>query len=312
METYIFHEGALPPGIRLDYEPSIFNLPQFGNLQDPASWVSFHLLDQRRKKAVAGIRFRIEATSARSPGRAPFGSVEFSAGLNPVALYRFIADFEDRLKGKGVTEVVVRNPPHAYDPAKSSLLETFFLNRKYQVQDAEVSTVIPVNDTAFADLIRDSERLRMLQSERAGFTFRKLSPDRLPEIYGFIARCHAEKGYKISISLEELAKFFNAFPGHYHLFAVLDTDVRAAAVSIGVTKNVMYNFLANHEKGYNQLSPSVLLMDGIYQHCRNSGIGLLDLGTSALEGKPNFPLLDFKLHVGGQPTSKFSFYKKIG
>lgn len=312
METNIFHEGSLPPGIRPDYEPSLFNLPQFGDLQDPAGWRSFYLVDQRGKKAVAGVRFKVDATSARSPGRAPFGSVEFSAALNPASLYRFIVDFEDRLKASGVTEVLVKNPPHAYDPAKASLLETLFLNRNYRVQDAEAGAVIPVNDTAFAELIRNSERLRILQSERAGLTFQKLSPDSLPEIYAFIARCHREKGYQISVSLDELAKFFAAFPGRYHLFAVVDAKVRAAAVSVAVTANIMYNFLANQEKEYNQVSPSVLLMDGIYRHCRAEGIGLLDLGTSALEGKPNFPLLDFKLHIGGQPTSKFSFYKKIG
>ncbi len=313
MEAYIFHEGSLQPAVPLDYEQAIFNLPEFGELQAPLEAVVFYLLDQRKNKAVAGIRFHLEGNRAWSPYRAPFGSVEFSPQLNPLQLYRFIEYFESKLKEKGVRDIFIKNPPHGYDPRRCSLLETFFLNQNYLPQEAELSTIIPVDDTPFPDLIRNSERLRIHQSERAGLKFQEFAPARVREIYDFISACHREKGYSISISAEHLVKTFAAFPGKYHLFAVVDNEkIRAAAVSIDVTKNVRYNFLANQAKEYNQLSPSVLLMEGIYGHCRKNKIGLLDLGASALDGKPNFLLLDFKLHIGGAPSSKFSFHKKTG
>jgi hypothetical protein len=85
----------------------------------------------------------------------------------------------------------------------------------------------------------------------------------------------------------------------------------AAAVSILVNRDIVYNFLVNHNSEFNNLSPAVLLMEGIYDHCQEHDIGLLDLGTSALGGQPNFPLLDFKLRLGAVPVSKMSFYKNL-
>ena len=139
-----------------------------------------------------------------------------------------------------------------------------------------------------------------------------LSEKDLAEVYGFIESCHGEKGYAMSISLDKLRETIGRFPDRYVLSAVKDQGaMRAAAISIRVTDGILYNFIVNHEKRFNALSPPVLLMEGLYEYCQANGIALFDLGTSARDGHPNFSLLDFKLHLGGAPTSKFSFYKKL-
>jgi hypothetical protein len=38
---------------------------------------------------------------------------------------------------------------------------------------------------------------------------------------------------------------------------------------------------------------------------------MLDLGTSATDQVPNFKLLDFKMRLGAQPTTKFIFEKML-
>lgn len=312
MEEYIFHEGTLPSDITLDYEAAIFNLPSFKSLQDSQHWISFYILNKRRKKAVAGIHFHVENHLARSPFRAPFGSVEFSKQLLPRILYEFLEYIESRLKKQGISELSIKNPPHGYEPGQLSLLETFLLNQKYQVSEAEVSTLIQVTDELFTDVIRHSEKLRMRQAQKADFIFNHLVIDKLDEVYLFLSQCHADKGYKLSMTLGELKRAVKEFPERYLLFVILHQEkIVAASVSIRVNKNTLYNFFANHEREYNQLSPLILLIDGIYAFCRENKITLLDLGTSAWQDKPNFNLLDFKIHIGGIPTSKLTFYKKI-
>jgi len=310
---YIFHEGPLPAGVTLDYEPAIFNLYAFSASQEPVRSISFYTLDQKRNRAAAEIHFQIADHLARSPFKAPFGSMEFGGHIHPELLYRFLEYTELRLKDKGVTDIFLTNPPRAYAPEKLSLLETFLLNRKYVVSDAEVAVVIEVSSAHFSDLIRHSERLKIRQAQKAGLTFDRAGIGDLPEVYDFISRCHHQKGYKIPMTLEALNKTAAVFPDQYMLFAVRQNEkLAAAAVSIRVSRNILYNFLTNHDRELNHLSPAVGLMEGIYDFCRTNSIRLFDLGTSALEGQPNFPLLDFKLHVGGGPTSKFSFHKKIG
>lgn len=312
MKVYTFLEGSSPAGFVPDYDPAIFNWPEFTALHPAGEATAFYLLDERRKKIMAEIHFRITDHLARSPFRAPFGSVECSSDIQPQVLYRFIEDFELRLKNKGVTDIYIKNPPHVYAPAKLSLLETFLLNQHYTATDAEVDAVIEVTKDPFAERIRHSENLRMRQAELAGFSFAELTPGQGRHVYDFISGCHQQKGYKLSIAPGEMERLIRRFPGRYLFFVIRQGEKTvAASVSVRVTANILYNFLVNHEKELDHLSPAVPLMEGIYGYCQRNGIGLFDLGTSAWQGKPNFSLLDFKLHVGAMPGSRFSFYKKI-
>lgn len=312
MDTYTFHEGDLPAGFALDLEPALFNTVEFGCLQSATGWLQFSCAGAASKKIVAAIRFHVHDEIARSPFKAPFGSLESSAGASPALIFDFLRYVEGRLRHHGVREVYLRNPPRAYTPESIALMETFLLNLGYSVSSAEVGAVIPVTGQSFAEVIRHSELLRRRQGSVAGLHVRKIPISELESLFEFIASCHAGKGYQLSISFEDLNRAVDRFPDQYLLFGVMKgSRLIAGSVSIRVRKNIVYNFLVNHEKKYNHLSPPVVLMDGIYQYCSDHEIGLLDLGTSALEGKPNFSLLDFKLHVGGMPTSKLSFYKRL-
>ena len=313
METHIFHEGLLPAGVSLDYESAIFNLPDFAISQGVFRPVSFYLLDGKRRKAVAQIHFHVADRLARSPFGAPFGSVECSERLQPAELYAFLAGIELHLKDIGVTDIHITNPPRAYAPEKWSLVETFLLNLGYVVAGAEVGTVIEVTDLPFAGVVRHAEKLRIQQGKRAGLSLHQCGTEQLREAYDFLAQRHGERGYKVSLTFEALERTVRVFPDRYPVFIVRHGQrVVAASISVRIQSNILYNFMVNHEREYNHLSPPILLMEGIYDYCRRSGIGLFDLGTSASDGQPNFPLLDFKVHIGGKPTSKFSFYKKTG
>ena len=256
MDTYIIHEGKLPREIKADYEPAIFNTLSFSALQDPLHWLSYYLIDQEKKTAAAGIHFHVSDGVASSPFRAPFGSVECSDKIKPASLYRFLEYIQADLKQKGVSEIHIKNPPRAYFPENGALLEMFLLNQNFTVSDSQITAVIPITDAPFAEGIRRSQKLRMRQAEKAKFTFRNVPLAKIEEVYQFISRCHSDKGYKLSISLQDLQKTATAFGDRYLLFGIYDGEkMVAASVSIRVYSHILYNFLINHEKQYNSLSP---------------------------------------------------------
>jgi lipid II:glycine glycyltransferase (peptidoglycan interpeptide bridge formation enzyme) len=114
------------------------------------------------------------------------------------------------------------------------------------------------------------------------------------------------------MTLNELKKAFEQFPEHYVLFAVLhEGRLAAASIAIKIKENILYNFYSAHPNDYNHLSPVVMLIEGMYEFCQQNNVNLLDLGTSALEGKPNFSLLDFKLRLGAKPYAKLTFEKNL-
>lgn len=286
-------------------------MPAFHALHRAANLSSFYLVHRAKSLAVAAVHFHIDGPVARTPYKAPFGSLECSENIGPKVLYRFLENVQHRLQEGGAKDIFIKNPPCAYAPGKWALVETFLLNLGYAISEAEVSVVIPVRDKAFSEMIRHSEKLRWRQGKEAGFHFQNLALDRLEEVFQLIAACHAEKGYSLSITQAELERTAKVFPDRYVLSGVFQGEkIVAAAVSIRINEDVLYNFLFNHEKALNHLSPPVLLMEGIYTFCRQNSIRLMDLGTSALQGNPNFPLLDFKLRMGGVPASKFTFHKE--
>lgn len=313
LETYFFHEGPLSAKITVGFETAIFNTAQYRLLQDPLHWVSFFLINSRESRAVAGISFHTQDGVASSPLRAPFGSLECSDDIDGKLLYRFLETVGDRLKEHGISEVLMKSAPEIYFPGRSAMLEVFLLNQQYIVSDAELAAIINVDSRAFTDVIRNSERLRLQQAKNANLIFRRLALNDLSEIYQFLSHWHGVKGYKISITHDDLKKTALEFADRYIPFGVFyGKEMIAASIGIQVYRNVLYNFWINHNKAYDGLSPALLLMEGMYDFCKSHEIAWFDLGTSALQGKPNFPLLDFKLHLGATLSPKLTFYKKSG
>jgi CelD/BcsL family acetyltransferase involved in cellulose biosynthesis len=114
------------------------------------------------------------------------------------------------------------------------------------------------------------------------------------------------------MTFNDLQRTVEAVPGAFHLFAIDHAKKMAAAsITMRTSKHVLYNFYSAHPRAFDQLSPVVSLVSGMYNWSQREKVGWLDLGTSAIEGKPNFSLLDFKFHLGGQPSPKLTFEKII-
>lgn len=258
------------------------------------------------------MRFNITDGVARSPLRAPFGSLDLKPGLAPCVVFDFLTFVEDKLRSMQVTRIVVKNPPDLYDPQRMALLTNFFLTHQYQVIDAEVGAIIPVSSDAFSKKIHPRKKRKLEQSSTGSLRFVRLKQNALADVYDFIAACRLQKNYKLSITLDELSQFVDRFPDDYLLFAVFhSTQMVGASVSIRVNNNALYHFISDHVRKLGALRPSLILMEGIYEYCRSENILHLDLGTSTLDGRPDVKLLRFKAEIGGQLTHKFSFYKDL-
>jgi hypothetical protein len=85
----------------------------------------------------------------------------------------------------------------------------------------------------------------------------------------------------------------------------------ASSIMIRVKKNIVYDIFHDHDRHYDQWSPIVLLVAGMYTFCQENQIEIFELGTSAANGIPNFNLLHFKKFLGGLPSAKLTFHKTI-
>ena len=309
MEHYSFSD-VLPENASRDYEPSLFNLLSHRVIQAPR-WNSFYIINEKKSLISGEVHFTLENAVARSPHKSPFGSFEFSSSLPPRVLFEFIQFAEQNLAEKGAIDIAVKNPPQLVHQGSAALLQTFLFNLGYQVVDAEAGAIIRIEES-FENKLDSFEKRKLRQGRESSLTTSQLPAEQLERAYHFIADCRAKKNYALSMTYEDLVRIQEIFNDRLVLFGVFkDAELIAASIALLVRSDVLYNFYADHDQAFDQWSPVVILIEGMYHYCKQHSIQMLDLGTSAFDGRPNFGLLDFKIHLGGIVTPKLTFRKLI-
>lgn len=312
MEDFCFHEGKLPSAYRYNFEASLFNTEGYRLLQSAENWVSFYVLNDRDFLIEGHVHFHLRNDVARSIIQSPFGGIEFSNKLTTKTLFQFIEFFSSRLQGMNCNSMIIINSPLAYNPGHLAIAETFLLNAGFSVMTAELGSIIPISEKSFEEILHPRKKRKLAQSSEANFQLKRLAADSLNEVYHFIESHRKEKAYTLSVSLEHLQSSFARLPDAYTLFGVYhESKLVAASVAVRVSKEILYHFISDHVRKIGEARPALLLMRGIYRYCQEHKIKLLDLGTSAADGMPNFKLIKFKSELGGVSTPKLTLVKRL-
>lgn len=310
MIEYSFQEG-IPAGFSRDFESGIFHDPRHLQLQSPKGWHSFVLLNPKEKAILAEVHYHIDAHQASSPLRSPYGSFVFSKSTSNKQLLEFVSYAEQKLKEKGVRAFLLKNPPDIYSD-QNPILNQVLIESGYSIQLEETSAVIAVDDSTYEGILNRSKKNLLRKGHNTKLKFEQGSLSRLREVYSFLEMCYSEKGYRLSMTWEELQRVTQVFPDRFFLHLVIhDKQIVAASICIKVKPTVLYTFYYNHLKEYDYVSPIVFLCEGLYHFCQSTGIKLLDLGTSNKGAQLNEPLINFKLSLGAQRSCKLTFAKNL-
>jgi hypothetical protein len=260
----------------------------------------------------AQIHFCLNNGVATSPCRAPFGSMEFAGDLAPESLWLFWNDVEVKLRESGANKIIIKDIPHQYRPQQSALLSVLLLDSGFRLASQEVNSAIRVDDNPWENKISHAERKRLRRCREEALEFHCFAIEKMDEVYHFIQACREERGMTLSMTLPQLKNTLAFCPKDFSLFGVLrESNLVAASIAVKVNGHILYDFYHAHAKAADQLSPVVALIDGMYSYCREKHFDLLDLGTSATDGKINFSLLNFKTQTGGETSLKLTFEKDL-
>lgn len=309
MKDFIFYEAEPDQKALFDFEPTMFHRVSHLQLQKSEGWRWYYAEDEKRKRVVASLYLNLSGESAVSSVRSPYGSVEGSEGVPPEVLFNFMIFVEDALKKRNVKSVRITCAPGVYMPKLHSLLSVYFPNLGYHTTAAALSAYLRP-DSEFVSGISQTEKQALSKGALAGLHFRLIDIGKLEDVYTFIARCHHRKGYLMSMTFADLLTTVQKFEDRFILSGAFDQQTMvAASIAIRVSNNVLYNFYMDHDSAYDKISPVLILLEGLYSYCKGRSIRIMDLGTSALDGKPNFGLLSFKLRLGGLVTPKMTAEK---
>jgi Acetyltransferase (GNAT) domain len=304
-----FHSGIPPNGFSPDFEPLLFNTKVHRISQSKIGWSEFHLLEERKKKILSSIYFNVSKRKAVSPCRAPFGGFEMSTLIQPKDFWDFTWQIEQALSKLKVNQIEIQFPPALYSTAQP-LAVTTLISQGFVLTQSEAACSIIVDSKSLEQKMLSDKKDKLRIGQKAGLAFRNIPLSNLPEIYSFIETFRKKLNRTLSMSMADLGKPVKAMPKAFFIVGVFLRDqMISACICIRVSRSIVYTFYSAHDDAYDKLSPRVFLLSALYKWCQQEGVTLLDLGTSTLDGKPNFNLLDFKLRMGGTLTTKFSFRK---
>jgi hypothetical protein len=311
LEPYTYHEAAPSANLPFDFKPSLFHDSNHIRLQCPTGWRWFYARNQKSRNVEASLYLNVNDGAASSAPRSPFGTIESSPRFPPQYLFDFVGFVEERLRRKKVERLVIKTPPQEYNLDRSTVLQPILFNKGYSVVDAEIGSVLNIKGE-FIDGLNRLEKRKLKSSAAAGITCKQVPLSKLDKVYGFILACRSAKGYELSMTLKALQDSVTQFSSNYLLFgAFAEQELVGAVIAVRITKTLLYVFYADHDARYDRWSPVVALMGSLHDYCRSHRIATLDLGTSAVSGRPNFGLLAFKARLGAQPTMKLTFQKKL-
>lgn len=272
--------------------------------------MAFYANEESTGRRVILLHINIDDNKAYSPRSAPYGPVEFDSIEEEVAS-AFFAFVISELSRRGVKEILIKDTPSVFRPRASAQLNKILAKHAFTAT-ADVASTIVISADASGLRMSDAKRKRIKKATTAGLVVRQLQPDRLADVYQFIAECRAKKNYQMSMTLEQLNATVLKFPDHFFLFGVFDSQqLVAACVAVLVSDETLYTFYASHHPDYDRLNPSVLQVSEIYTFAQQRGLRYLDLGTSSADGRQSPTILDFKRELGATQSPVYTYHKLL-
>ncbi len=273
--------------------------------QRARGWQRFKLL--RGSKTIASISFNITGTDACSPFRAPFGGFEIHEAVPEQVLETWWCQgIVEALRKRGVKKIEIKGSPKILNENLFSAVDELMQKQNATKQD-EVASILLVDGNSFQKKITAAKRQR-LEKNRSAFTFKKIPLSQITSVYHFLAACRKERGRKLSLTLPGVRALAKEFTRHMMLFGVeAENEWAAQALVLRESKDVWYTFYYSHLQKFNKQSPTVFLIEQIYQLAQSNGVRWINLGTSMLGGEINRPLLHFKKSIGAETAIKRTY-----
>jgi len=313
LKTFDFLSDQLPYGYAFNFDNYLFNKIKHINSQGVKDRADYFIVNKIKKRIEGKIHFLLKDNIAYSPYKSLFGSFEFSRNIHPNLLAEFWSFIESDLISRNINKVKITSFAACYASKKARIISNTLEDSGFSIVLKASNHHIAVDENSLKSQLHSMEKRRLKKCLDNDFIFLEEPTTRASEVYDYIQLCRKEKGLEVSITKNKLLGYLKSFPQNYPMFSVRHQgELAAAVVAIKVHRQILYYFLPASLRKFKQFSPSVLLLDGLYQYCQSHQMELLDLGISTEKnGRDQDSLIDFKERMGGIKSYKYFFEKEL-
>ena len=290
----------------------LFNHPFFYNLHKTNSSIYLSILLE--KKLIGLCHFtEFEPGSYRSPYRGTYGNISFKQDLDLKAKYSCVDELLTFFKSINAKKIEIISEPFMHYLHNASSMFNIYLSKSFAISNQEINHTLIVDEKPLIEKMMRNNRKRLNKCDRESFVFEQVSSiEGIEEVYQTIKENREGKGYKVSMSLEQILDMYKVFPENIYFFKASQFGKTAAtSVCIKLNNNVLYVFYWADKVGFEQYSPTAYLANGIYNFAQLKQFKLIDAGTSSIRGEPNFGVATFKENLGFTISPKLTYTKEI-
>lgn len=287
----------------------LFNSVAFTKLnRHKADAVRYLMLHDRRARGAIVIGER-EATLT-SPFSAPFGWFTLNRRPGAAVLHDMHLALADYASGRGMPLRLVL-PPMWHDPsllsaAVQSLQRIDGGNLLFEL-NYHLPLSREMDPLANCSVSGRCVMRRALESD-VDFDHLPLTEENIIRCYDIVARNHAERGYPMRMSRDDMVATATAVGADLFVISNSAGDIASAIiyeVSPGIAQVIHWGDLNEHRR----LHPMNRIAYELTRHYSSQGFRALDLGPATENGKPNGGLALFKESIGSQTSLKAIFTK---
>ena len=293
----------------------IFNEINFFKLHSKSNKdLYIQLVRSTDKKVFANLAFYLnDFNEYKSPAKGTFGGISAIDAIDFSLLDEFLTIVINAL-AKDSFKIKIKLQPFSHNEALCSNCFNIFSRLKFSIVSSDLNYSLRVDEEEFFNKISYGNQKKLKQCLRDGFFVSKLDIDRFKEAYKVIQSNRESKGYPMTMDQSDFLEMVEVFPDGIHCFAVFnpnDLSMIASSICISINSDILYVFYWGDVPSSDSYSPITLLSSYIYDFAKENSYKIIDVGTSTINGEPNYGLINFKRNLGFKESIKLTLeYKK--
>lgn len=247
-----------------------------------------------------------------SPFSAPFGGFLYlSREIKIIQIEESVrALLEWARAGKSVSLNLVL-PPACYEKSFIAKQANVLFRSGFSLSrmDLNYSLYMKDNDRDYLSGIWSNARNKLNHALENHLNFsRAETPEEKSEAFQIIRKNREARQFALNMSWERVEATIHVVPADFFLVSTEKQEKIGAAMVFGVSGKVRQVIYWGDIPEYSHLKTMNFLAYMLYNHYRNSGIELLDIGPATDENSvPYYGLSDFKESIGCDVTEKLTF-----